>query len=80
MELVAQKKNNVKIVLLNEFLGTMFLPVAYNWSSTGSQPEAVGLMYLLLYIQFGGVSDGHFNPAVTLGVLLSSGKIGSDGV
>ena len=70
---------NKKFVLLFELIGTANLLYAINTSAAGGlQPFAVGLTIFGNICIFGEVTGGHFNPAVTLGVLVAEGfhKIG----
>lgn len=52
---------------LAEFLGTFFLAVAIIFTHN---LLTTGLMFMAMVYLFGGVSGGHFNPAVSLGVWL----------
>ena len=66
---------NKFFVFLSELLGTAMLLIAINWSSTSdSIPSAVGLTVMIAAQLFGPISGGHFNPAVTLGMLWKEGK------
>ena len=68
---------NKLTVCLYEMIGTAFLLVGINLSrnlGAGSfQPVGVGLTLFGNIIMFGAISGGHFNPAVTLGVLIREG-------
>ena len=66
-----------KSVLLAEFLGTAGISLAVNMSD-GSiiVPIVVYLMMMLT----GGLSGGHLNPAVTLGVYIGQKELGKYGV
>ena len=68
-------------VILYEFIGTAFLITAVNMTSdidSGAlEPIGVGLMLMCNILIFGRVSGGHFNPAVTTGVLLYEGLKGN---
>lgn len=66
--------NNKCFVIISEFLGTMFLMLAVNWSSHGTTPQCVGLTVFMCAQIFGPISGAHFNPAVTLGMLLKEGS------
>ena len=76
MEVQGASKNKV-VVCLFEMLGTALLVTALNW--TGNDPFAMGAVLFVLYNIFGSVSGGHFNPAVTMGVLTSMLISGSGG-
>jgi len=68
-------KGNKFFVFLSEFIGTMFLLISINWASTSdSVPFAVGSTVFVMATIFGGISGGHFNSAVTLGMLWKEGK------
>lgn len=56
---------------LTEFLGTFFLVLTI--ALTGN-PLAIGGMLMVMVYMGGPISGGHYNPAVTLGVLIR-GKI-----
>jgi len=66
--------NNKFFVLVSEFLGTMFLMLAINWSSGGTTPQCVGLTVFMCAQIFGPISGAHFNPAVSLGFLFKEGS------
>ena len=67
--------NNKFWVLVLEMIGTANLLFAINTSAAnGRQPFAVGLTIFGNICMFGEVTGGHFNPAVTLGVLIAEGK------
>ena len=68
-------KENIGYVLLFEAIGTANLLYAINTSSSGGhQPFSVGLTIFGNICIMGEVSGGHFNPAVTLGVLIAEGS------
>lgn len=49
--------------------------IVLNWSSvTGETPECVAFTVMMLIQLFGNISGGHFNPAVTFGMLIKEGK------
>ena len=51
-----------------EFLGTMFLMIAYN--NTG-EALPIGLTLTLAIMLGGSISGGHFNPAVSIAKAIS---------
>jgi aquaporin Z len=67
--------NNKVYVCIYELLGTAFLLYAINQSAEFGdfQPEAIGFTIFASITVFGGVSGGHFNPAVTMGVFTKEG-------
>jgi len=68
-------KGNKFFVFVSEFIGTMFLLIAINWAScSDSVPFAVGSTVFVMATIFGSISGGHFNSAVTLGMLWKEGK------
>jgi len=63
----------------SEFVGTFFLvlTIGYNvLQRTALAPISIGAILMAMIFSTGNVSGGHFNPAVTLGVLLR-GKVDS---
>lgn len=64
---------------ISEFVGTFFLVLTVGFNvlhSTALAPISIGSILMAMIFATGKVSGGHFNPAVTLGVLLSGrGKI-----
>lgn len=74
MEVPGGHKNKT-FVLLSELIGTCFLMIVINWSSvTDTTPQCAGFAVMMLVQIFGSTSGGHFNPAVTLGMLLKEGS------
>ena len=72
---VQGSEGNKFFICVSEFIGTAMLIIAINWSSTSdSAPMAVGACVFVMATIFGTVSGGHFNPAVTLGMLWKEGK------
>lgn len=62
---------NKFFVLWSEMIGTAFLLVAVNWGGTSSHtPICVGLTVAVMAQMFGAISGGHFNPAVTVGMMI----------
>jgi len=78
MEVPGGKRNKL-VVLLYELLGTCSLIYSVNMSANfqgggNFQAIAVGLMLTCNIMFLGGISGGHFNPAVTLAVLIKEGR------
>lgn len=73
---VPQGHKNMTAVCLYELLGTALLLISINWSAAFNngmhslQPFAIGLLLTANIMMFGAISGGHFNPAVTTGVLI----------
>jgi glycerol uptake facilitator-like aquaporin len=62
-------------VLLFEFIGTANLLYAINTSTEGGMaPWGAGLTIMGNICMFGYVTGGHFNPAITLAVLIAEGS------
>lgn len=64
-------------ILLTEFLGTFFLVLTIGLSVLSGSPlapVAIGAMLMVMVYMGGHISGAHYNPAVTLGIVLA-GKI-----
>lgn len=58
-------------VLISELLGTAMLAAAINWGGTSSgTPHCAGLTIFIMAQVFGPISGGHFNPAITLSMMI----------
>ncbi|HRB56261.1 MAG TPA: aquaporin, partial [Ferruginibacter sp.] len=64
--------------LITEFIGTFFLILTIGMAVLGGAgnlaPVAIGLALMVMVYAGGHISGAHFNPAVTLGILIR-GKI-----
>mmetsp|Transcript_94753 Transcript_94753/g.149907 ORF Transcript_94753/g.149907 Transcript_94753/m.149907 type:complete len:241 (+) Transcript_94753:101-823(+) len=63
---------------VSEFIGTYFLVLTVGFNvlqNTALAPVSIGAMLMAMIFSTGKVSGAHFNPAVTLGVLLRQNKI-----
>ena len=70
MEVPGGKENKVW-VLISELLGTSMLAAAINWGSCSSgTPLCAGLVVFIMAQVFGPISGGHFNPAVTIAMMI----------
>ena len=71
--------NNKAYVCLYECIGTAFLLFGLNCGyvsgndSVGYKEDVVVIVLLGCIVHFGAISGGHFNPAVTVGVLIREG-------
>jgi aquaporin Z len=66
---------------VTESIGTFFLVFTIGMtaiSGTAAAPLAIGSMLMVMIYMGGHVSGGHYNPAVTLGVLLRGGMPKAD--
>ena len=64
-------KQNKAWVLISELLGTAMLGAAINWGGTSSgTPNCVGMTVFIMAQVFGPISGGHFNPAVTMAMMI----------
>lgn len=64
-----------------ELIGTAFLVLTVNW--TQGRAEIAGAMLFVLLVCFGSITGGHFNPAVTVGVMINcmaQGDVGGNAV
>ena len=64
-----------KTVLLAEFLGTCGLMLVYNMSDGSTAPAFT--LYIMMMLTL-GISGGHLNPAVTLGVFIERREFSRD--
>jgi aquaporin Z len=63
--------------IASEFIGTFFLVLTVGINvllNTALAPISIGSMLMAMIFATGGVSGGHFNPAVTTGVFLRGRK------
>jgi len=78
MEFARSDKQIKLVICLYEAIGTAFLLLGVNCSSSTTDPYAMpmiaSIMYFAAYVTLSPVSGGHFNPAVTLGVVVREGR------
>ena len=74
MEIVGGKANKGNVCVY-EFFGTALYLLAYNWGGfTSHAPVAIAVFVGTMMCA--RISGAHFNPAVTLGVLITNGGEG----
>jgi glycerol uptake facilitator-like aquaporin len=76
MEVPGGHKNKA-LVCLYEALGTAILLIAINWIG-GNNPVAISITFFAAIVILGNVSGAHFNPAVTIAVLIKNGNFMAD--
>ena len=70
MEVPGGEKTKVW-VLISELFGTAFLAAAVNWGGTSNSTAiCAGLTIFIMALVFGPISGGHFNPAVSVAILI----------
>ncbi|GMU82092.1 MAG: glycerol uptake facilitator protein [Planctomycetota bacterium] len=55
---------------ITEFIGTFFLVLTIGMAEGNLKPLAIGVSLMCMIFMGGHISGGHFNPAVTLAVLM----------
>lgn len=68
---------NKGLVCLYEALGTATLLMSINMTS-GYNPYAISITIFAAIVVFGSVCGAHFNPAVTIAVLIKNGNFSKD--
>eukprot|EP00450_Noctiluca_scintillans_P004200 CAMPEP_0194482638 /NCGR_PEP_ID=MMETSP0253-20130528/4495_1 /TAXON_ID=2966 /ORGANISM="Noctiluca scintillans" /LENGTH=254 /DNA_ID=CAMNT_0039322189 /DNA_START=76 /DNA_END=840 /DNA_ORIENTATION=+ len=74
MDSVSSAKPTMLSKCTSEFIGTFFLVFTIGLNviqGTFLAPVSIGFILMVMIFATGGVSGGHFNPAVTLAVFLS---------
>ena len=66
-----------KSVLLAEFLGTAGISLAVNMSHDGNVNIPLVIYFMIMLT--GGISGGHLNPAITLGVYIAQKELNKNG-
>lgn len=73
---VEKGKDRKMLVFLYELFGTALFVYCVLASNGNAYAVIIGLFASIII--FGGVTGGHFNPAVTMGVYIASGEYGSN--
>lgn len=60
---------------ITEFIGTFFLVLTIGMAEGNLKPLAIGVSLMVMIFMGGHISGGHYNPAVTLAVLMR-GRVG----
>jgi len=72
MEIIGGKANKSNVCVY-EFFGTALLLLVLNWSAHQSSLAPVAIALFVGVMMCGRISGAHFNPAVTLAVLITNG-------
>src|SRR3954467_12449557 len=77
--------NRIMNKYIAEFIGTFFLVLTIGCTGIGAgggviAPLAIGAALMVMVFAGGHISGGHFNPAVTLGVLIRGRLKSADAV